>query len=236
MKDPVIMAIQNELSAMAEEKNAAFQQKLTPGLRPECFLGIRVPMLRAYAKRLMKTSPNDCEIFLQMLPHTYYDENMLHAILLAQLRDFDRCVEQVEHFLPHIDNWAVCDTLRPAVFKKHTEALLPKVRGWVVSDKTYTCRFGVGMLLSYYLDDKFSPEYLGWPADISSKEYYVNMMIAWYYATALAKQWESTIPYLEENRLPLWVHNKTIQKARESFRITQEQKEYLQGLKREWNL
>ena len=138
----------------------------------------------------------------------------------------------MEAFFPYIDNWAVCDTLRPAVFKKNTERLLPKVQEWVASKKTYICRFGVGMLLSYYLDEAFAPEYLVLPAAVSSEEYYVNMMIAWYYATALAKQWESTIPYLQENRLPVWVHNKTIQKARESCRITEEQKEYLKGLQR----
>lgn len=171
-------------------------------------------------------------VFLKTLPHPYYDEDLLHAILLGGIKEFDRCAAHVEAFLPYIDNWAVCDTLRPAVFKKNTERLLPKVQEWVASKKTYICRFGVGMLLSYYLDEAFAPEYLALPAAVSSEEYYVNMMIAWYYATALAKQWESTIPYLQENRLSVWVHNKTIQKARESCRITEEQKEYLKGLQR----
>ena len=234
MEQPIITIeeIENSLRGMADEKNAAFQRKLTPGIAPERFLGTRVPALRAYAKKLAKQSPDGCMAFLEALPHPYYDEDLLHAVLLGGVKEFDRCAAQVEAFLPYIDNWAVCDTLRPAVFKKNTERLLPKVKEWVASKETYICRFGVGMLLSYYLDDAFAPEYLTLPAAISSEEYYVNMMIAWYYATALAKQWESTIPYLQENRLPVWVHNKTIQKARESYRITEEQKEYLKELRR----
>lgn len=228
----IIEEIENNLRGMADEKNAAFQRKLTPGIAPERFLGTRVPALRSYAKELAKQSPDGCMVFLETLPHPYYDEDLLHAILLGGIKEFDRCAAHVEAFLPYIDNWAVCDTLRPAVFKKNTERLLPKVQEWVASKKTYICRFGVGMLLSYYLDEAFAPEYLALPVAVSSEEYYVNMMIAWYYATALAKQWESTIPYLQENRLPVWVHNKTIQKARESCRITEEQKEYLKGLQR----
>ena len=227
-----IEEIENNLRAMADEKNAAFQRKLTPGIAPERFLGTRIPALRAYAKELTKQSPDGCAAFLEALPHPYYDEDLLHAILLGQMKEFGNCLIRTVEFLPYINNWAVCDTLRPAVFKKNTEKLLPYVRKWIASKETYTCRFGVGMLLSYYLDDVFAPEYLALPAAISSEEYYVNMMIAWYYATALAKQWESTIPYLQENRLPVWVHNKTIQKARESYRITEEQKEYLKGLRR----
>lgn len=223
--------IQKDLFAMAEEKNAAFQRKLTPGPAPERFLGTRVPMLRKYAKKMAGETPDRCEEFLKTLPHAYYDEDMLHSILLSQTREYDRCIAGVEEFLPYIDNWAVCDTLRPAVFKKNTEKLIWKVREWTASKETYTCRFGIGMLLSYYLDEAFAPEYLALPAAVSSDEYYVNMMAAWYYATALAKQWKSTIPYLEEKRLPVWVHNKTIQKARESYRITEEQKEYLKRLK-----
>ena len=228
----IIEEIENNLRRMADEKNAEFQRKLTPGIAPERFLGTRVPALRSYAKKLAKQSPDGCAVFLNTLPHLYYDEDILHAILLSQIKEFDSCLTGVSEFLPYINNWAVCDTLRPSVFKKNTEKLLPSVREWVTSKETYTCRFGVGMLLAYYLDDAFSAEYLALPATISSEEYYVNMMIAWYYATALAKQWESTIPYLQENRLPVWVHNKTIQKARESYRITEEQKKYLKGLRR----
>ena len=227
-----IEEIENHLRGMADGKHAAFQQKLTPGIAPERFLGTRIPALRAYAKELTKQSLDGCTAFLDALPHPYYDEDLLQAILLSQIKEFDSCLTKTSEFLPYINNWAVCDTLRPAVFKKNVGKLLPSVRGWVASKETYICRFGVGMLLSYYLDDAFAPEYLTLPAAISSEEYYVNMMIAWYYATALAKQWESTIPYLQENRLPVWVHNKTIQKARESYRITEEQKEYLKGLRR----
>ena len=151
----IIEEIENNLRGMADEKNAAFQRKLTPGIAPERFLGTRVPALRSYAKKLAKQSPDGCMVFLETLPHPYYDEDLLHAILLGGIKEFDRCAAHVEAFLPYIDNWAVCDTLRPAVFKKNTERLLPKVQEWVASKKTYICRFGVGMLLSYYLDERF---------------------------------------------------------------------------------
>jgi len=188
-----------------------------------------MPELRKFARSFEKTP--ECEAFLKELPHKYYDENMLHSVLLCSRKPFERCLESVMDFLPYIDNWATCDTIRPKVFKKNREELLPYVKEWIKSDETYTCRFGLDTLMSEYLEEDFKPEYLELPAAVSSEEYYVNMMIAWYYATALAKQWESTVPYLEENRLGKWVHNKTIQKAIESFRIMPEQKDYLRGLK-----
>lgn len=157
---------------------------------------------------------------------------MLHAIVLSRLKDYDECIEALEAFLPYVDNWAVCDTLRPAVLKTQPEETLKYIRRWIESKETYTCRFGTEMLMSYYLDEHFKEEYLQLPVLVISDEYYVNMMTAWFFATALAKQWDAAIPYISENRLPVWVHNKTIQKAVESYRITSEQKEYLKTLRR----
>ena len=165
------------------------------------------------------------------LPHTYYDENILHALLVAEIKDYDTCVKEVERFLPHVDNWAVCDIFSPKVFKKNRDRLIKKIKEWTASDHPYTCRFGMEMLMMHFLDENFRPEYLEIPAAVHSEEYYVNMMIAWFYATALAKQWDAAVSYIEEKRLNPWTHNKTIQKARESYRITPEQKEYLKTLK-----
>jgi 3-methyladenine DNA glycosylase AlkD len=169
--------------------------------------------------------------FLMQLPHTYYDENILHALLVAEIKDYDTCVKEVERFLPHVDNWAVCDIFSPKVFKKNRDRLIKKIKEWTASDHPYTCRFGMEMLMTHFLDEDFRVEYLEIPAEVHSEEYYVNMMIAWFYATALAKQWDAAVSYIEEKRLNPWTHNKTIQKARESYRITPEQKEYLKTLK-----
>jgi len=222
--------ILDELLRIKDDENARFQAKLTPAIKPETCLGTRVPELRKLAVRLEKCE--EYSKFMADLPHTYYDENMLHSIFISRVKDYETCLSRVEAFLPYVDNWAVCDTLRPKVFAKHTDKLLPKIIEWTKSSETYTIRFGVDMLMTYYLDKEFKPEYNEIPASIISDEYYVNMMLAWYYATALAKQWDATIPYLEENRLSVWVHNKTIQKARESFRITSDEKDYLKTLKR----
>ena len=156
---------------------------------------------------------------------------MVHAFLIAEIKDYDTCIKAVEAFLPYINNWAVCDGLSPKVFKDHKLELLEKIKQWIPSDHPYTCRFGMGMLMRWFLDEDFRPEYLEMPAAVRSEEYYVNMMTAWFFATALAKQWDAAIPYLEKQVLDPWTHNKTIQKARESFRITPEQKEYLKTLK-----
>lgn len=222
--------IQRELFKLADAEYATFQAKLTPNLDPSCFIGVRVPVLREFAKSFSKSE--ECKDFLKALPHKYYDENLLHSILLIKNKGFNDTLTMVENFLPYIDNWAVCDTLRPKEFEKHAEDLLPKVKEWISSSLTYTCRFGLDCLMSYYLDERFKTEYLELPTAIISDEYYVKMMIAWYYATALAKQWDSTIPYIENSRLEKWTHNKTIQKAIESYRITEEQKIYLRTLKR----
>ena len=223
------MEITKRLFELQDEKYADFQAKLTPGIPRESFIGVRVPQVRTLAKSYYKDL--ESADFLQELPHQYYDENMLHGLVLSEMKDFEACVKAVDAFLPYVDNWAVCDIMSPKVFRKHKEELLPVIKRWAASDQVYTCRFGIEMLMSHYLDQDYKPEYLEIVAAVRSEEYYVNMMIAWFFATALAKQWDTVIPYIEENRLEPWVHNKTIQKARESYRITPEQKEYLKGLK-----
>ena len=222
-------SITEALFALRDAEYAAFQAKLTPTVDPGLFIGVRVPAVRKLAKSLKNDPAADA--FLRELPHRYYDENMLHALLIAQIRDFDETLAQTDRFLPYVDNWAVCDILSPKVFGKHKEELLNCIRRWVASDKTYTIRFGIEMLMSHYLDADFRAAYLDIPAGVRSDEYYVNMMIAWFFATALAKQWDSTVPYIETGRLDSWTHNKTIQKAIESYRITDEQKAYLRTLK-----
>ena len=224
------MEIQKKLFELQDKEYAECQSKLTPGIPRDAFIGVRVPEVRKLAKSYSKDP--ECQEFLKELPHQYYDENMLHGLVLSEMKDYDDCIRAVDLFLPYVDNWAVCDIMSPKVFKKHKEQLLEKIREWAASDLVYTCRFGLEMLMSHFLDEDYAPEYLEIPAGVRSEEYYVNMMIAWFFATALAKQWDTTIPYIEGNRLDTWVHNKTIQKARESYRITEEQKEYLKGLKR----
>lgn len=224
-------SLQQRLFKMRDEKYAVFQAKLTPGIPPESFIGIRVPILRAFAKEFIKEPEH--ETFLKHLPHNYYDENMLHGLIISLLKDYDKCIEMTDAFLPYVDNWAVCDIMSPKVFAKHKEDLLQKINTWSKSSHTYTCRFGLEMLMTHFLDKDFKPEYLEIPAIVKNEEsYYVNMMIAWFFATALAKQWDASLPYLTNNRLSTWCHNKTIQKACESFRITPEQKTFLRTLKR----
>lgn len=223
------MTIREKLFEYRDPKNAAFQAKLTPGIPPETFLGVRVPKLRLIEKQFRNTE--ESKGFLNTLPHEYHDENILHSVFISNLKDYDQVLDALEVFLPYVDNWAVCDTLRPIVFKKQKVNLLDKIKEWIASEKTYTCRFGIDMLMTFYLDDDFQEEYLALVADVHSEEYYVKMMIAWFFATALAKQWDSTIPYIDNRMLDKWVHNKTIQKACESYRITDEQKTYLRTLK-----
>ncbi|MCQ2438353.1 MAG: DNA alkylation repair protein [Oscillospiraceae bacterium] len=219
----------SRLLSLRDPDNAAFQQKLTPGLDAEVFLGVRVPLLRKLAAELTKNGLR--EPFLDELPHFYYEENLLHSILLSREKDFRVCMERIEAFLPYIDNWAVCDTLRPKVFARRRAELLPAVKAWIRSSEAYTVRFGLDTLMSEYLDEDFSPELPELAASVESEEYYVRMMVAWYFATALAKQWDAVIPYMEQHRLCQWTHRKTIQKATESFRITEEQKSYLRSLR-----
>ena len=224
------MNVTERLFELQDKAYADFHSGLVPNVPREKIIGVRVPDARRLAKEYGKDP--ECRDFLRALPHKYYDENVLHGILLSGQKDYEECVRAVEEFLPYVDNWAVCDILSPKVFRQHRTELIAKVREWSASEKTYTCRFGMEMLMSHYLDEDFRPEYLEIPAGVCSEEYYVNMMTAWFFATALAKQWDAAIPYLRDNRLGAWVHNKTIQKARESFRITQEQKAYLKTLRR----
>ena len=221
--------LQDRLSALQDKQYAAFQAKLTPGVPEDSFIGIRVPVLRKFAKEFAKEA--ECEYFLRQLPHEYYDENMLHGLLISQIKDYEECIRLTDSFLPYVDNWAVCDIMSPKVFAKHKEELLAKIKTWSLSSHVYTCRFGIETLMTHYLDKEFKAEYLEIPASVRSDEYYVKMMVAWFFATALAKQWEATIPYIEQKRLTPWTHNKTIQKSIESYRISSEQKEYLRTLK-----
>ena len=221
--------IQNRLFALRDEKNAAFMAKLIPNIPPETILGVRTPALRKLAKELYRAG--EAEAFLIQLPHTYLEENGLHAFFLEQIRDFEACMEAVEAFLPYVANWATWKGMNPPVFQKHKDALLERVRVWLDSGETYKIRFGVKMLMSHFLEEDFREEYLELVSVIQSQEYYVNMMRAWYFATALAKQWEATLPLLTERRLDPWTHRKTIQKAVESYRITDEQKTLLRALR-----
>ncbi len=214
---------------LRDDKYGEFQRKLIPNIPPETVIGVRTPELRRLAKEL--SGGEGTEEFLTDLPHGYFEENQLHAFIISLNKNFDEAAEQVEAFLPYVDNWATCDQLSPKVFRKHRAELLPRIRAWIASDKPYTVRFGIGMLMEHYLDGDFSPEYPEMVAVLRSEEYYVNMMIAWYFATALAKQYEATLPCIEGRRLDKWTHNKTIQKAVESYRITPEQKTYLKSLK-----
>ena len=196
---------------------------------PEAIIGVRTPELRKLAKQL--AASGEAEAFLQELPHRYFEENQLHAFLISEEKDMERCIREVNRFLPYVDNWATCDQLSPKVFRKYLWALLPEIWKWIRSDKTYTIRFAVGMLMQHFMDKGFEPTYPTMVAAIRSEEYYVNMMVAWYFATALAKHYRVVLPYLEDRRLDPWTHNKAIQKALESYRIPQEQKEYLKSLK-----
>ena len=223
------MKAQELLFQLQDKGYRDFQSKLIPTIPVETIIGVRIPAIRKLAKEYGK-DPESVE-FLKQLPHTYYDENILHALLVAEIKDYEVCVKEVERFLPYVDNWAVCDIFSPKVFRKNRDRLIDKIKEWAASEHSYTCRFGMEMLMTHFLDENFRPEYLEIPAAVHSEEYYVNMMIAWFYATALAKQWDATIGYIEDQRLDTWTHNKTIQKARESYRITPEQKEYLKTLK-----
>lgn len=223
------MSIRETLFSLRDEKFAAFQARLIPNVAPERIIGVRTPALRKLAKTLRGSG--EAEEFLKALPHDFFEENNLHAFLLCEMKDFDACVQAVEDFLPYVDNWATCDQMSPRVFRKNKQALLPYIRCWIASERCYTRRFGTGMLMSHFLDEDFREEYLRLVSDKRSEEYYVNMMIAWYFATALAKQYEAALPYLENRRLDPWVHNKTIQKAVESFRVSDEHKACLRALK-----
>lgn len=227
--DKHIKEIRQGLFALKDEKYKEFQKKLIPTVDENTVIGVRTPVLRKYAKDVSGTP--GAVIFMQTLPHEYYEENNLHGMLIETMKDYDECIAYLDEFLPYVDNWATCDLISPRVFKKHKDELLVKIKEWMASDKVYTIRFGMEMLMTHFLDEDFKPEYLGMAADVHSEEYYVNMMIAWFFATALAKQYEASLPYIENHCMDRWTHNKTIQKAIESYRITDEQKRYLKSLK-----
>ena len=228
-QEEIIHDVQKRLFEMQDAEYRDFHAKLVPTMEKTKFIGIRTPMLRKFAKKFGKTE--ESEIFLQVLPHQYYEENNLHGLLIEQIRDYDKCLEELERFLPFIDNWATCDLLALHMMKKHRDVFIREVFRWIESDQPYTIRFGISMLMRHYLDEEFKTEYPEKVAAIRSEEYYVNMMRAWYFATAQAKQYEKVLPFLEKRPLDVWTHNKTIQKAIESYRITSEQKEYLRTLR-----
>jgi len=221
--------LQQQLFALQDKTYREFHSKLMPDTDKETVIGIRIPVLRKFAREFDRRP--EAREFLQQLPHQYYEENNLHMMLIIAEKDYEKCLAEVERFVPYIDNWATCDMPAPKCFAKHKQELLPKVEEWIASEETYTIRYGIDLLMALYLDEDFRPEYLELAASVTSEEYYVKMVIAWYFATALAKQWDSTIPYIEQRRLSDWVHRKTIQKAVESYRITKEQKDYLRTLK-----
>lgn len=221
--------IKEDLINLSEEKYKQFHSSLMPEISNEKILGIRIPLLRNYAKKIYGT--NEAENFLNALPHYYYEENNLHAFLIEQIRDYEECIQRTEEFLPFIDNWATCDSFRPKVFKKNKEKILKKAMKWIKSDHPFTCRYGIEILMLYFLDNDFDVEYPRVVSKIKSDHYYVKMMIAWYFATALTKQYNAVLPFIENKTLDTWTHNKAIQKAKESFRVPQENKEYLNSLK-----
>lgn len=221
--------IQKRLFALRDETYRDFNAALMPTVLKETVIGVRTPAIRGLAKELKGTA--QAEEFMKNLPHEYYEENTLHGVLIEQIRDVDACMEALERFLPYVDNWATCDIMRPKALAKNKEKLMERILVWLKSDHTYTVRFAIGMLMSHFLDKDFREEFLSLVASVRSEEYYIRMMQAWYFATALAKQYEAALPYIEQRRLEPWVHNKSIQKARESFRVSDAHKEYLKTLK-----
>ena len=221
-------SIKERLFQLQDLKYRDFTAKLIPNIDKETIIGIRTPALRQLIKDI---DQEEADAFMQQLPHHYLEENNLHGYMIANFKDFDCIIQALEKFFPYIDNWATCDTITPKVFKKNTDKLLPHIDKWLSNGETYAVRFGIRMLMAFYLDEKFKPSLLSKVANIRSEEYYINMMIAWYFATALTKQYTATVTYIEQRKLPEWTHRKAIQKARESRRISDEQKEYLNSLK-----
>ena len=227
------MTIAERLFQYQDKEYREFQSRLVPNISKDSMIGVRTPQMRSIAKEFFGTE--SAASFLKELPHKYYEENMIHFFLLSMIKDFDQCVEKLEIFLPFIDCWPVCDQSSPKTFKKNHEKLLPLIKKWISSEHIYTARFGMRMLMNEFLDSDFKSEYLSWVADKKSPsgldDYYLKMMQAWYFATALAKQYDQSIIYIEKHKLDAWTHNKAIQKAIESFRVSDEHKEYLRSLK-----
>ena len=223
------MSVYEQLMHARDEKYRQFQIKLVPGIDPDTIIGVRTPAMRAIAKDVYRNG--DWEAFLDEAPHRYYEEKLVHFFIVAMIRDFDECVARVEQFLPYVDCWPISDQATPTCFKKHHEQLLPYIRKWMDSDHVYTARFGMRILMNEFLDADFRVEYLEWVADKQGEDYYLKMMQAWYFATALAKQYDAAVTYIEEHRLSDWVHKKSIQKAVESFRVSEEHKAYLKSFR-----
>ena len=221
--------LQKKLYDLNDQKYRDMQIKIVPTVDAESVIGVRTPELKALAKDLLKTG--EYKAFLKELPHHYFEENQLQAFIISGIKDLDECMEELERFLPYVDNWATCDQMSPKIFKKHKDVLFSHIKEWLDSKEAYTVRFGIKMLMEHFLDGDYEPKYPKMVSGLRCKEYYVNMMIAWYFATALAKQYESVISFIEEKKLDDWTHNKAIQKSIESRRIPQEQKEYLRSLK-----
>ncbi len=224
------MNITERLFSLQDKEYKDFQSKLMPTVDSENIIGVRIPLLRKLAKEIYGTT--EAKEFLKELPHKYYEENNLHAFLIEQIGDYNECIAKINDFLPYIDNWATCDGLSPKILKKNLDLLLNEIDFWLKSEHTYTLRFAVKMLMANYLDAWFRPEYLEKVADIRSDEYYIKMVVAWYFQTALTKQYDYAVEYIKQNKLDIWTHNKAIQKAIESYRVSDSQKEYLRSLKR----
>lgn len=222
--------IYNELIKNQDTGYRDMQITIIPTVNADSIIGVRTPVLRQLAKEFSRR--DDISSFLGNLPHRFFEENQLHAFILSTMKDCSECIKLVDEFLPYVDNWATCDQMSPKIFRKNKELLLEYVEKWMKSDLTYVKRFAIGMLMEHFLDEDFKTVYLSKVSKIRSDEYYVNMMTAWYFATALAKQYEAALPFIEKHKLDKWTHNKSIQKAVESYRITPEQKEYLKTLKR----
>ena len=223
------MTLYDRLEKVKDEAYRDLQMKLVPNIPPETVVGVRTPEMRAIAKAVYKSADRDA--FLNDLPHKYYEENLIHFFVIAQIRDFDECIRRTEAFLPYVDCWPVSDQATPKSFRKNHEKLLPYLRNWIASEHVYTARFGIRMLMNEFLDADFKEEYLDLVASKTGEDYYLKMMIAWYFATALAKRYDEALPYLETRRLDDWTHKKTIQKAVESFRVSDEHKAYLRTLR-----
>ncbi len=219
------MTVYERLAACRNDQYRDFQSKLVPNIPKETVLGVKTPDMRKIAKEVNQTK--EAADFLARLPHGYYEENLVHFFLISMIKDFDECVKAVEAFLPYVDCWPVCDQSSPKVFAKNHEKLIPLIKKWISSDHVYTVRFGIRMLMNEFLGDDFKPEYLEWVASVQGEDYYIKMMVAWYFATALAKKYGQSVVYIEERRLDPWTHKKAIQKAIESYRVSDEHKEYL---------
>ena len=223
------MNIIDKLMKVKDDKYKEFQAKLVPNISSDTIIGIRTPDMRNIAKELFISG--EYETFLNDLPHKYYEENLIHFFIISMIKDFDTCIKEVEKFLPYVDCWPVSDQASPKSFKKNHDKLLPYIKKWIKSKHIYTARFGIRMLMNEYLGEDFKEEYLEMVSSVKGDEYYLKMMVAWYFATALAKRYDETIPYIENHKLDEWIHKKAIQKAIESFRVTDEHKEYLRKLK-----